>query len=216
MGAWCQSSELSSSFVRRFTIDWNASLSIGLVSLILRLVLCHSRGPMLLMCSVRSSLPALRRICVIMREKIVIWLLLILRKYFCRRLSRRPSAVSSGCWIWRPPLSKLAERRFAATSCLFCIVVSFSLPIVFPTSCTSQEKEWEWVQSSFLMTTSLHSPSRKQNKSTLFLISTTDILASAGLTSMFVNLQFCASTAPRNWNSISKTKDSAPQIPSET
>ncbi len=46
----------------------------------------------------------------------------ILLKHFCIRFNQRPSAVSDGCWIWSPPLSKLADSLFTATSLRFCMV----------------------------------------------------------------------------------------------
>ncbi len=46
----------------------------------------------------------------------------IFLKHFCMRLIWSPSAVSAGCWIWSPPLWKLAVSRFEATSRLFWTV----------------------------------------------------------------------------------------------
>jgi hypothetical protein len=82
----------------------------------------HSVGPRVLTCVIRSG----RLFCQSISSRILVnvepFSAVILLKHFCIRFSRRPSAVSIGCWIWSPPLSKLAESLLAATSLRFCMV----------------------------------------------------------------------------------------------
>jgi hypothetical protein len=85
-------------------------------------VLVHSAGPSLLTCVAKSGRPFWRSISCTMSVNLELFSALIFLKHFCIRFSRSPSAVSAGCWIWSPPLSKLAGIRLVATSLHFCIV----------------------------------------------------------------------------------------------
>jgi hypothetical protein len=89
-------------------------------------VMAHSIGPSVLTWVVRSGRLLSQSIYSSILGNVEPFSADIFLKHFCIRFNRRPSAVSNMCWIWSPPLSKLAESLFTATSLRFCMV-SWSL-----------------------------------------------------------------------------------------
>ncbi len=100
-------------------IDLKPRPCILFLSISLLPILSTPWGPKLLTCDWKLGSPSWWSRCSRILVNFVLFPVFSFLRHCWRRLSHRPSAVSLGCWICSPPLSKLAESNLEATQRIF-------------------------------------------------------------------------------------------------